>query len=245
MKKYSIALVEYLNTLPFSEGLKRTQLESEFNVFRVIPSLCAELFAQGKVDISLCPVGALHDLPPHEVRGNYCIGADGVVGTVVLLSKVPMEQITAVRLDDHSRTSNVLLQILASRLWDKEWTYYRDADTESPDACLMIGDKVFIHRDEYPYRYDLAAAWKELTGLPMVFAVWITRPGIPETLISKLDEAFESGFEFVKSADSGLEPWQTDYLLHYISYPLDSAKREAMELYLSWAASLEAAPANL
>ena len=245
MKKYSIALVEYLNTLPFSEGIKRTQLETELNVYRVTPSMCARLFDEGKVDISLCPVGALHDLPAHEIRGRYCIGADGEVGTVMLLSKVPLSEITSVRLDDHSRTSNLLLQILAARLWDKEWTYSLGAEDSLPQSCLMIGDNVFTYRDEYPYRYDLAAAWKELTGLPMVFAVWITRPGVPEELIRELDEAFESGFDFVKSADSGLEPWQTDYLIHNISYPLDTAKREAMELYLSWAASLEAVHVNL
>ncbi len=243
--KYSIALVEYLNTLPFSEGIKRTRLESKLDIHRVIPSRCAQLYDEGQVDISLCPVGALPDLPPHEIRGRYCIGADGEVGTVELLSKVPLADITSVKLDDHSRTSNLLLQILADRLWKKEWTYYHDPEEVNPESCLMIGDKVFKHKDQYPFSYDLSAAWKELTGLPMVFAVWITRPGIPDELIRELDDAFESGFEFVKSADSGLAAWQRDYLLHNISYPLDKAKREGMELYLTWAAALEAAPLNL
>ncbi len=243
--KYSIALVEYLNTMPFSEGIKRTRLDSKLDIHRVIPARCAQLYDEGKVDISLCPVGALPDLPAHEIRGRYCIGADGAVGTVVLLSKLPLADITSVRLDDHSRTSNLLLQILADRLWKKEWTYYHDPGEVNPDSCLMIGDKVFKHRDQYPYKYDLSAAWKELTGLPMVFAVWITRPGIPDELIRELDDAFESGFEFVKSTDSGLAVWQRDYLLHNISYPLDNAKREGMELYLTWVATLEAAPVNI
>jgi chorismate dehydratase len=243
--KYRIALVEYLNTLPFSEGIKRTQLDSKLDISRVIPSRCASLYDEGKVDISLCPVGALPDLPAHEIRGRYCIGADGAVGTVVLLSKVPMEDITTVRLDDHSRTSNLLLQILAIRLWKKEWVYYHDTEEGASESCLMIGDKVFEHKDQYPYSYDLAAAWKELTGLPMVFAVWITKPGIPDELIRELDEAFESGYEFVKSPESGLASWQRDYLLHNISYPLDDAKREGMELYLTWAAAIEAAPVQI
>ena len=124
------------------------------------PAQCAQLFAEGKVDISLCPVGALSDLPAHEVRGNYCIGADGIVGTVVLLSQVPLDEITAVKLDDHSRTSNQLLQILADRLWYKDWEYYFQSDDVPAQSCLMIGDKVFNHKEEFKYQYDLGAAWK-------------------------------------------------------------------------------------
>jgi chorismate dehydratase len=242
--KYSIALVEYLNTLPFSEGLKRTQHDAQFNAFHVTPAQCAQLFDEGKVDISLCPVGALHDLPPHQVCGNYCIGADGPVGTVVLLSKVPLHEITAVRLDDHSRTSNLLLQILASRLWKRDWDFYRASGELPAESCLMIGDKVFAHRDEYPYQYDLAAAWKELTGLPMVFAVWIKKHSVPEEIVDQLDSAFEKGMSLVQSHDMGLAQWQTDYLLHNISYPLDDAKREAMQLYMSWASMLETETVN-
>ena len=51
--KYSIALVEYLNTLPFSEGIKRTRLDSKLDIHRVIPSRCAQLYDEGLVDISL------------------------------------------------------------------------------------------------------------------------------------------------------------------------------------------------
>ena len=242
--KYSIALVEYLNTLPFSEGMKRTQHDDQVDVLHVTPAQCAQLFEDGKVDISLCPVGALHDLPPHRVCGNYCIGADGEVGTVVLLSKVPLQEITSVRLDDHSRTSNLLLQILAARLWKQSWDFYRQSGEHPVESCLMIGDKVFAHKDEYPYHYDLAAAWKELTGLPMVFAVWITKPGVPDDIIDTLDHAFEAGMALVQSRDMGLAQWQTDYLLHNISYPLDDAKREAMQLYLSWASILETETVN-
>src|SRR5688500_1817745 len=106
--KYKLALVEYLNTFPFSEGIKRTGLDKELEVHKVVPALCAQLFEERKVDVSLCPVGALMDMPDYELCGNYCIGADGEVGTVVLLSDVPLEQIKTVKLDDQSRTSNLL-----------------------------------------------------------------------------------------------------------------------------------------
>ena len=240
--KYRLALVEYLNTMPFSVGLELTHLEDKLEIFRVPPAHCAKLFEEGKVDISLCPIGALNDLPSFEIRGSFCIGADGEVGTVVLLSKVPLEQITSVRFDDHSRTSNILLQILAKRLWKKDWDYYFDPGASLPETCLMIGDKVFENKKHYPFQYDLAGAWKQLTGLPMVFAVWITRPGVPDDLMQQLDDAVKRGLQFIESGNSGLEAWQLNYLLHQISYPLDAAKREAMQLYFQWAEALVPAP---
>lgn len=242
--KYSIALVEYLNTLPFLEGLKQPQMQEQFDVHRVTPARCAQMFAEGHVDISLCPVGALADMPAHEILGSYGIGADGAVDTVVLLSQVPLDQITAVRLDDHSRTSNLLLQVLADKWWHKSWDYYLTTDDTHPESCLMIGDKVFKHRDAYTYQFDLATAWKALTGLPMVFAVWIARPGIPDSVAEQLDSAFRYGYNAVTSGQVNLADWERNYLMHRISYPLDAGKLEAMHLYRNWVAELLTADVN-
>lgn len=239
---YRLALVNYLNTLPFSEGLKLKPSEIKLDIFPVTPSQCATMFEEGKVDISLCPIGALGELPPYKVWGNYCIGAEGEVGTVVLLSKVPLDQITSVRFDDHSRTSNMLLQILASRYWKKDWDFYFSHDGAQAESCLMIGDKVFKNKADYPFQYDLASAWKALTGLPMVFAVWIARPDVPDEILNQLDIAFKSGMAFLSSSTNGLEAWQRDYLNHNISYLFDKGKREAMQLFFQWAASVEAVP---
>lgn len=102
----------------------------------------------------------------------------------------------------------------------------------------MIGDKVFKHRDGYAYKYDLSEAWKACTGLPMVFAVWIARPGIPSYVGGQLDAAFCYGFDTVTSGKAGLANWERDYLMHRISYPLDAGKLEAMHLYRNWVAEL-------
>lgn len=234
---YRLALVEYLNTYPFSEGIRLTGLDKELEVHRVIPAMCAQLFQERKVDISLCPVGALDDMPDHEICGKYCIGADGEVGSVVLLSNLPIEDITAVKLDDHSRTSNILLQILAKHHWKKEWKYYFDSDTKA-ESCLMIGDKVFDHKPNFLYAYDLAQIWKEMTALPFVFAVWVKHAGVENKITDALDRAFEKGIEFVKNEHSSLEKWQRDYLLNCISYPLDEAKLKALNLYTTFSREL-------
>ena len=232
--KYRVALVEYLNTLPFYEGLKMTGMNLEWEIYPVSPASCAQYFKDNKVDISLCPVGALDEMPDHEIVGKYCIGADGPVKTVMLLSKVPLEEISSVRLDPNSRTSNGLLQILAKHLWKKEWKYYAGENGVMTEARVMIGDKVFDQESNYPYRYDLAASWKDLTTLPMVFAVWIANPDVTQKAIRKIDDAFEKGFDVVKQGGSNLEDWQVDYLKNSISYAFDDNKRKALELYLDW-----------
>ena len=230
---YRIALVEYLNTYPFSEGIRLSGLEKDNEIHRVPPSLCAQLFEERKVDISLCPVGALGDMPDYEICGKYCIGADGEVGTVVLLSQVPIDSITHVCLDDESRTSNILLQILAKNHWKKNWSYFYNDKAELPESCLMIGDKVFENRSGFAYSYDLAAEWKSMTGLPMVFAVWIMKPGTGKDIINAIDDAFKLGMMTVKDENSPLQEWQKDYLLKCISYPLDERKMEALSVYRS------------
>ena len=238
--KYRIALVEYLNTLPFSEGLRMTGLDQQMDVQHVSPSQCALLFQQGEVDISLCPVGALEDMPPHEIFGEFCIGADGDVETVVLLSHVPIHKIEKVRLDEHSKTSNKLVQILADRYWQTNWKYYFDPKEEQPLSCVMIGDKVFEAKKKYPFRNDLAGEWKAMTSLPMVFAVWIARPGISQEIILDMDQAFKQGIDFVRSPESTIPEWQKKYLLNNISYSLDRRKKEAMQLFLQYAEKLVA-----
>lgn len=226
--------MEYLNTLPFSEGFKRTGLEEEAEVFRVIPSECARMFEKGLTDISLCPVGALHDMPAYEVFGQYCIGADGPVQTVKLLSRVPLEEIRRVKLDDHSRTSNLLLEILMERFWKKDWTLVKKQNGLVPDAFLMIGDKVFERQDEFPFHFDLSETWKSLTGMPMVFAVWITTPGMNRDVLGAIDSSFEAGMKEISNGAIHLEDWQRHYLLHNISYPFDEAKKRGMEMFLEW-----------
>ena len=240
--KYKLALVEYLNTLPFAEGFRLHQVEQAIDIVKATPAECARLYEAGQVDISLCPIGALKDMPAYRLFGKYCIGADGAVGTVVLLSKVPLEKIQMVRYDDHSMTSNILLQILAQRFWKRDWEFYFQKTDALPEACLMIGDKVFENQSHYAYRYDLGEAWKEFTGLPMVFAVWIARPEVPGELLEEINQACETGLAWIAGSNGQLKDWQRNYLLHSISYPLDDAKKEAMRLYHEWAETTEAVP---
>lgn len=155
---------------------------------------------------------------------------------------MPLEAIRRVRLDDHSRTSNLLLTILAARYWKTDWNFYADKDEPYPESALMIGDKVFAAEAHYPYKYDLAEAWTQLTGLPMVFAVWIARPDVPDELLADLNAAFKAGMDWIDTSPSVLTADQLDYFRHSIAYGFGERQQAAMERYLRWAAEMPAMP---
>lgn len=241
---YRIALVEYLNTLPFTQGIRMNGLDKHYDLHFGPPGYCAHLYQQGQVDIALCPIGALTDLPEYKIFSEYCIGANNAVRTVVLNSKFPLDQIKRVRLDDHSRTSNLLMQVLAKNLWKKDWEIYRD-DEDVPDSAVMIGDKVFQFEDQYPYSIDLAESWNALTDLPMVFAVWIARPEVPNEKLRELEEAFSNGMEWIKEDKTGLTSDKQHYLLHSINFQFDEAKKEALLQFSKYVTELKNQTKNL
>ena len=103
------------------------------------------------------------------------------------------------------------------------------------DAFLLIGDKVFDYEGHFTHTYDLADCWRELTGKPFVFAVWVARKGIAPEVIDHLEASLELGVERIweainESAHRSKEYAYT-YLTENIDFLFDYQKRQALELY--------------
>src|SRR3546814_5182842 len=107
-----------------------------------------------------------------------------VCSSDLLFSRKPLEEIKTIRTDGHSRTSNLLARVLASRYWKSNATF---GNTTDADAFVLIGDRTFGLKDEYPYVYDLAAEWIRFTGLPFVFAVWAANKPLDATFRDRKD----------------------------------------------------------
>ena len=181
MNKVKIAAVSYINTFPFIYGIEKSGYLNELYEMQIeIPSKCAEYLMEDKVDVGLVPVAALIDLPYSEIVANYCIGAINEVKSVVLLSNSDINNITQIYLDYQSRTSVLLVQILAKFYWKVNIIWkntsegYEDKKLNSDEGLLIIGDRVFDQIDNYKFKYDLAYEWKSFTGLPFVFSAWIS-----------------------------------------------------------------------
>ncbi len=241
---YKLSAVSYLNTKPFLMGLENSPLKEKIDLELAIPSKTATHLMEGKVDIGLVPVAILPQLPQYEIITDYCIGAVGAVKTVAIYSQVPLQQVKTIFLDYHSRTSIRLAQILCEHYWKIFPTFFPafngyENKIEGNTAGVIIGDRAIRLAKNYRYEYDLAEVWQRFTGLPFVFAAWVARRKIAPTFEAKLNEAFRNGMakiEEVADFYQGQYPNfdVLNYLQNYISYDLDSAKRRALDLFLSY-----------
>lgn len=240
----NIAAVSYLNTLPFVYGINHSGFLSRARLKLMVPSACADNLLEGHSDIALVPVGALTQFSSYRLVSNYCLGAVGNVKTVLLLSEVPVNEIKRIFLDLDSRTSVRLAAVLARHHWkiNPEWLPLNDqsAITQKTDAIVAIGDKTFSLRQRFSHITDLAAEWQTMTGLPFVFAVWISTKKIPDPLISEFNEALGYGVDRIEEAVDEAGPLVVSreeairYLKHDIHYPLDDPKKEAMKMFLEY-----------
>lgn len=245
MDLLKISAVSYLNTFPFVYGLRESGLLQNFSLQLDVPSVCAERIKDGSADLALVPVAALQEIMNYHIISDYCIGAVGEVKTVILVSKVPLDKVSKIHLDFDSRTSVELARVLARHYWkiDPQWINLEPGQSEAKhdfESMVAIGDKTFQLRSQYPYVYDLAEAWIRFTGLPFVFAVWVSRVKLQEEILHLFKQSLSFG---VEHKDECLEyfsdklPASVDcleYLEKNISYHFDSGKRHGLELFLSY-----------
>lgn len=172
-----LACVKYLNTAPLIAGLEKL---SGWELVPVVPSRIAGMIGRGEADLGLASVidaagGELALLPVGM------IGCDGPTLTVRLFSTVPLEQVQTIHADTDSHTSVVLCRVLVKRLFGvRAEVVAWDASKGGalPPTVLLIGDKVVTDappESRYRHQLDLGEAWKKLTGLPFVYAMWMCR----------------------------------------------------------------------
>lgn len=117
---------------------------------------------------------------------NLAIASNGPVQSVLLLSQEPIDALCGKRIlvSAETHTSASLLRLLfTQRFHLKDVQYFTGSATEMaasgnpPTAFLAIGDEALRLRKHplYPYTLDLGEAWREWTGLPFVFGVWVAK----------------------------------------------------------------------
>lgn len=241
-----VVMVNYLNSKPFEFGMAEISNNNPYDVIAAHPAECARLFIEGKADIGLIPVGALSDISHYRIISDYCIGCDGEVRTVCIMSQKPLEDCRTLMTDSHSRTSVLLSRILLKNYWKLNMPLLPGDighfDMDSPDAILLIGDKVFEHEKKFRYIYDLGTIWKDLTGLPFVFAVWIAHNYVPKETDSVINDALKKGLDqldFIihKESSENLDLYY--YFKHNIQYHLDEQKQKALNLFMTYCKNLE------
>lgn len=245
-----ISAVSYLNTKPLLYGLFQKGIDEMVDLSLDIPAVGAQKLVDGEVDLGLVPVAIIPKLQTPHIISNYCIGTEGEVNTVAIFSERPLRELTHIYLDHHSRTSAALTQILLKEYWQLPMTFlqaeegYID-DIQGTTGALVIGDRTIGLTSNY--KYDLGTAWKAHTGLPFVFAAWVSNKPLPEDFIKVFNDALAYGMSkinqlmyLVQSPHPSFSVF--DYYTKNISYEMDAAKKEALTLFLSKVQQLSGQP---
>src|SRR6185436_1323446 len=121
---------------------------------------------------------------------GLCVGSEGAVDSIQLVTRVPLDRIRTVAVTPESATSVVLTKVL---LPEAEHVPLG----EDAEAKLLIGDAALKSAFEDPTpHHDLGRLWQERTGLPMVFAVW----AFPEPAVAGLGALQDALVESVRRA---------------------------------------------
>lgn len=211
--------------------------------------MCADLLRAGEVDIGNVPVIEYARQGLTLLRGAG-VACHGPVRSILLVSRVPFEAIRTLAADTSSRTSTQLARIILARRYGAfPELLPRRPDLEvmlaDADAALIIGDPALrLDPRTMPYRVlDLGGEWVEMTGLPMVFAVWAGRaeaaaPEIEESLRASCRYGLDHLDELIarESAARGLPPeLSREYLTSHIVNELGDRDYAGMDLYLRYA----------
>ncbi len=236
-----ISAVSYLNTKPFLHGLEISPVK-DISISLDIPSECARKLLENEVDLGLIPVAVIPRLKEAHILPGYCIGADGPVESVKLYSQVPLAEIKTIYLDYHSRTSVTLARVLANEYWkiSPEWKKAEagfESAVSGTTAAVIIGDRTFTLNGTFNYEFDLSEEWKKLTGLPFVFACWVSNKKLDESFIQTFSKALEAGLQdigkVIEEESPKYLPFNVEkYLLQSLNLRLNEKGKTAITLFL-------------
>jgi chorismate dehydratase len=238
-----IGAVSYLNTKPLVHGLAELLPEAEI-VFDY-PSRLADALAVGDLDIALVPVAETWSHPQWSLVSDACIACRGPVLSVKLLFRVSPGKVRTLALDEGSRTSAVLSQILLKELAGvtpriSNLPLGCEPAEVSADAVLVIGDRAIRCREkDFVEVWDLGDKWCRATELPFVFAAWFARPGVDtEQAAIALASARNRGCEQVAAIareQAGVMQLPLElveeYLTKNLHFCLGSRERRGLELF--------------
>jgi len=237
-----VGRIRYINCYPVYGAIDRGIVPLDGQLVDGVPTHLNHLMASGAIDVSVVSaVEYARDSHQFLLLPELGITSDGPVRSVMLFSKRAPRDLGGRRVvvSKSSMTSVALLELLFEHVWrcrpefvpgDAEVADIARFDDDPHDARLVIGDaalKLFdaanrggAWANRYPYREDLGTAWKQWTGLPFVFAVWVAQRRTP------VHAALAAHASLIASRDWGLQ--HLDELsvqaAHASGVPLDTCR---------------------
>ncbi|MCL2766351.1 MAG: menaquinone biosynthesis protein [Peptococcaceae bacterium] len=179
----------YINCLPIYHALEEGLLPIQAELVMHPPAILNNMLVNEQLDAG--PISSIeyakHD-DKYIILPDLSISADGTVKSILLFSKVPVTELDGkkVCLTDSSATGAAMMKILFDHYFHAEVKYETappnlDSMLSKADAALLIGDPAMIAHHNVakkglPYQVtDLGKAWKDLTGMKMIYALWVAR----------------------------------------------------------------------
>lgn len=257
---------EFLNGFPLYHGLVQNDRLRGLKLVEGVPTELNRKLLAGELDIS--PISSIEYANHADellLFPEVSITADGAVDSILLVSNCQVESIRSLALTGQSATSVVLLKILLKEQFGitpecVPLTGGWEEALKQHDAALLIGDQALeaFHFGFWRWAYDLAAGWKDLTGLPMVFAVWAVRQEffeahpdetreVQERLLASIRHCRDNFDEMVEAA-AETYPFKPTLLRSYfdkLRYDFTNDYRQGLMEFYRRAAELGEAPAGV
>jgi chorismate dehydratase len=180
--------ISYVNMAPVFY-----RLDAEVQEVQGVPTELNQRLLAGELD--LAPISSIEygrNAERLRLLPRLCVGSEGAVDSIQLVSRKPLEQVRSVAVTPESATSVVLTKVLLPEARHVPLG-------EKADAKLLIGDAALKSAFEDPTpHYDLGRLWLERTGLPMVFAVWACPEPLPSGL-AELEDALVASVRLARA----------------------------------------------
>lgn len=246
-----IAAVSFFNTTPLVYGLAD---DPDVSLRFAVPSALLDELLTQRADVALLPVIDYQRAPNLRLLPATGIGCDGPTLTVRLFSRSPIEHTRVLAADTDSHTSVALARIILRKRYGLQPEVIPlDRASDDPDTTrLVIGDKVITHEPRgFPHQHDLGEEWKQMTGLPFVFATWMVRDGVAVgDLGTRLRNCLSNGLSRVDGLVErhGIpRGWPADvarkYLTEYLKFEIGDQQLLAIERFHALAAECGIIPA--
>ena len=195
-KRWQIGFMPYLNSAPFY-----ARLEGDwFDLVELPPRNMAVAMQNGELDAGPLPIAEILRMKGSIVEGGLGVAVNGRARSVLLFSDCPAEELSgkSVAVTGHTSTSVQLLRILFADHWGIDGVDLRGPE-DACDAVLLIGDAALekaYESEASPFVYDLSFEWRQMTGLPFVFARWVARGDATRPELGRFAEALHRSFSF-------------------------------------------------
>jgi len=207
-----LGYIDYLNCYPFYYRMFEKQSVEGVSIFSGYPCMLNKMMADCTLDMSPISSATCAGIVDEVVvLPQFCLSSIGYVGSVILVSKVPIEDLNrrTVGITSASHTSVVLLKMLLKNYYHSEPVYINTSPRPTLaglDAALVIGNDAMVMTSEpVPYIYDLGDLWLRKTSFPIVFAVFAVRESIVERYESKIKAVVSSYQSSLHCLEKGRE----------------------------------------